>query len=50
MELLQERIRLDVRKSPSPEGGWALKQAPQGSGTPEAWGYDKKCFGQCFQT
>lgn len=28
----QGKIRLDIGKGSSPEGGWALEQAPQGSG------------------
>lgn len=42
MELLQERIRLDVRKSPSEEGYRALEQTPQGSDhSPKLLEYNK---------
>ena len=32
MELCQGKVRWGLQKGSSPEGGWTLKQAPQGNG------------------
>ncbi|KAJ7417690.1 hypothetical protein WISP_63254 [Willisornis vidua] len=50
MKLCQKRFRSDIRKKVfHSEGGWALEQAPQGSGLSTKHDRVQELFGQCSQ-